>query len=111
MKLFTSFLTATTCLALFPLAAHANIERSIEKKFTVQPAGALTVETAGGKVELSSSGENEVKVIAKIHIKTDSEAEADDLMKSFRVEIAQENNSVTAVAERIKNGLLDWRGN
>jgi len=111
MKLFTVFLTATSCLALLPLAARANIERSLEKKFSVQPAGALKVETSGGKVELSSSGESEVKVIAKIHFKTDSEGEADDLMKNFRVEITQENNNVSAIAERIKNGLLDWSGN
>jgi hypothetical protein len=51
MKTHSWALAAALCAGL-TLTAHAKIERVVEKSFTVQPGGVLTVETQGGNIRV-----------------------------------------------------------
>ena len=98
MKSHTLLLTAGL-LALVPFAAHAKIERVVEKSFTVQPGGILRVETHGGDVRVETSSDSTVKVVAHERIHASSEAEADELLKKLTLTIEQKPEGVSALAK------------
>ena len=94
-----SILLAAGLLAVIPVVAHAKIERVVEKTFTVQPGGLLTVETQGGSVSVKTASENTVKVVAKETIKAGSESEADELLKNLTLTIEQSAGGVSAISK------------
>lgn len=90
-------------LALAPFSAHAKIERVVEKTFTVQPGGVLRIETQGGDIEVQSSPDPTVKVVARERIRASSDAEADELLKDLTLTIEQQPEGVSALAKYEKN--------
>lgn len=86
-------------LAATTLAAHAKIDRTIEKTFTVQPGGTLHVETSGGEIRLAPSTDSTINVTAHEHIRANSEAEADDILKKLELSIEQNGTDVLAKAK------------
>lgn len=98
MKL-PSLLLSAGLLALSPFAAHAKIERVVEKTFTVQPGGILKVETSGGEIRVQTSADAVVKVTAKERIRASTDAEADDILKKLTLEIEQSADGVSAYAK------------
>jgi len=99
MKPTLRFLLAAGLLAAVPFVAHAKIERTVEKSFTVQPGGTLRVETQGGEIRVSPSADGVVKVTAREKIRASSDAEADDLLKKLELTFEQNGNDVTATAK------------
>lgn len=95
----TPLLLAASLLAFIPLHAHAKIERVVEKSFSVQADGLLTVETQGGNVRVETSEGNTVKVVAKQTIKADSEREADELLEKLALVIEQQDGGVVATSK------------
>lgn len=93
------------CLAASVLTAHAKIERTVEKTFAVQPGGSLRVETQGGDVRVAVSSDSSVKVTARQRIRTNSESEADELLKKLDLTIEQNGNDVTATAKYEKKAF------
>lgn len=94
----TPFFFAAGLLAILPLSTHAKIVRVIEKSFAVQPGGLLTVETQGGNIQVEAWDQPTVKVTATQTLKTDSESEADELLKKLALTIEQEGSGITAKA-------------
>jgi hypothetical protein len=78
--------------------AQAKIERLVEKTFTVQPGGTLHVETHGGEIRLEPSPDLVVHVTARERIRTDSEADADNLLRKLTLTLEQQGNDVNAIA-------------
>jgi DUF4097 and DUF4098 domain-containing protein YvlB len=107
MKLTPLFFSAA-CLAVLPLSAHAKIERVVEKSFSVQPGGMLTVETQGGNIRVESSDDLTVKVVAKETFRTNSEKEADDILRKLSLDIEQDGADVSARA-RYENKPAGFR--
>lgn len=99
MKLTTSLFLAAGLFAATLSSAHAKIERIVEKTFTVQPGGTLKVSTQGGEIRVSPSNDNVVKVTAREKFRTDSESEADEVLKRLDLTIEQNGNEVTASAK------------
>ncbi|MBS0630644.1 MAG: DUF4097 family beta strand repeat protein [Verrucomicrobia bacterium] len=99
---------AAGLLALAPIAAQAKIERVVEKTFTVQPGGTLTVETQGGDVRILTSKDSTVKVTAKEKIKAGSESEADELLKKLTLTMEQVPEGVSALA-KYEKPVSGWR--
>ena len=99
MKLTSRFILAAGVLAVAPFTAHAKIERTVEKTFTVQPGGSLHVDTQGGEIRVAPGTDGTVKITARERIRADSESEADELLKKLDLTIEQTGNSVSASAK------------
>lgn len=109
MNPLTRLLTAGL-LAALPLAAHAKIERTVEKTFAVQPGGTLTVNTQGGDVRVVPGGDQEVRIVARQRFpRADTEAEADEVMRDLTFELTQQGNDVSVLSrsERRLSGF-NW---
>ncbi len=109
MKILPSLL-ATGLLALAPLALSAKIVRTVERSFTVQPGGNLTVVTQGGDIVVHTADTPEVRVVARQTVRANTDAEADKLLADQSLRIEQQGNDVVAEAkyERSKSGLV-WK--
>lgn len=99
MKTAPRFLFAAGLLAAVVSSAHAKIERIVEKSFTVQPGGTLKLDTQGGEIRVSPSSDNVVKVTARQKFRTNSESEADEVLKKLEMVIEQNGNEVSARAK------------
>jgi hypothetical protein len=101
MNILSSCLAAAG-LVILPLAAHAKIERVVEKTFTVQPGGGLTIDTAGGDIRVMPGAVDQVHVIARQKIRANSAAEADKLLEKLELRMELSGNDVTATAKYAK---------
>lgn len=107
MKTSTLLLAAGLLAAAVPVAAFARIERVVEKTFTVQPGGLLTVDTQGGNIDVQPGNDTTVKVVAKERIRASSDSEADDLLKDLTLTIEQDGDGVVAKA-KYEKGFSGW---
>lgn len=98
MKLLSCLLiaAATTGLAI---SAHAKVERTVEKTFTVSGAGKIRLTTSGGTISVVAGADGTVKITAKERIRADSDAEADELLKDLELKFEQNGNDVSASAK------------
>lgn len=103
MKTFIALVTLGALLGA-PSFAHAKINRTVEKTFTVQEGGDLKVQTSGGDIEIVSGNGNEVKVTARERINADSDAKADEILQDLELTIEQQGNGVLAKAKYTKSG-------
>jgi hypothetical protein len=92
-------LLSAALLAALPVAAHAKIERVVEKTFTVKPGGQVTVETSGGNITVQTTTDEKATVVAKEKIRASSEAEADELLKDLTLTIEQNGDEILAKAK------------
>jgi len=95
---------ALVALGSLAVSAQADIKRTVEKNYTVNPGGALKVQTSGGDIKVLTGPGNDVKVTAVQRIRTDSEEKADELLKDLDLRIEQQGDNVTAVAKYEKKG-------
>lgn len=95
MKIITRRLVPAALFAFSISAAHAKIERTIEKSFTVQPGGTFHLETQGGNIHVQPGNDPVVKITAKEKIAASSEAEADELLQKLTLKMEQAGNDVT----------------
>jgi hypothetical protein len=102
---YTRLLATVSLLAVLTASASAKIERVIEKSFQVQPRMRLKVSTMGGNINVSTSGDSQVKIVAKEHIHADSETEADEMLKKLELTMEQNGNEVSASASYERGGL------
>jgi DUF4097 and DUF4098 domain-containing protein YvlB len=100
-------LLAASVLATTAVAAHARIDREIEKNFTVNGAGTLKVSTQGGGIKVVPGSGNAVKVTARQKIKADTDAEADEVLKKLELTFEQAGNDIIVVSryERQPSGF------
>jgi DUF4097 and DUF4098 domain-containing protein YvlB len=103
MKTSIRLLSVAGVLAFGAVSAHAKIHRTVEKTFAVQPGGELKVETQGGNIEIKTSAEPSVHVVAKETILAGSEQEADTLLKDLDLTIEQSGSGVVATAKYEKH--------
>jgi hypothetical protein len=108
MKNFLTLVALGAALAL-PAALQAKITRVVEKTFAVQPNGSFKATTQGGDITIQTHDLNEVRIVAKQQFRTDSEAEADDVIKKLTLTLAQDGNAVTAEASYEKSSSF-FRG-
>lgn len=81
------------------LVAHARIDRTVEKTFSVNAAGVLHVETQGGEIRVTPSTDSVVRITAKQRIRANSEAEADKLLEKLDLTFEQNGNDVRVISK------------
>jgi DUF4097 and DUF4098 domain-containing protein YvlB len=97
--------------ALATSPAFARIERTVEKSFSVQPGGTLTVSTHGGNITVSPGAGSEVTVTARqVFGRAKTEAEADRLAAELELTIEQQGNNVQASARSPRKARFSWGG-
>jgi DUF4097 and DUF4098 domain-containing protein YvlB len=99
MNLPKCLLAASTALTVLASVASAKIEREVERTFQVQPGVHVNLSTLGGNITVTSTTDAEVKIVAKEHIRTNSDAEADELLKKLNLTFEQKGDTVSATAE------------
>jgi DUF4097 and DUF4098 domain-containing protein YvlB len=102
---YSRLFATVSLLAAIAAPASAKIERVVEKSFQVQPGMRLKVSTMGGNINVAASSDSQVKIVAKEHIRADSEAEADEMVKKLELTIDQNGNEVTASASYEHEGF------
>lgn len=108
MKTLSCLLTVGALLAI-SVPAEAKIVRTVEKTFTVQPGGTFTGSTQGGDIKVTSGDVAEVRVVARQTIRTDSEQEADELLKGLEFRLEQQGNNVIAEAKYERQKVWGWK--
>lgn len=103
MKTSIRLLSVVGVLAFGAASAQAKIHRTVEKTFAVQPGGELKVDTQGGNIEVKTSAEPTVHVVAKETIRASSDKQADDLLEDLDLTIEQDSGGVTASAKYKKH--------
>ena len=91
-----SFLAGLCAAAVLP--ALGQVERTVEKSFSVQPGGTLRVSSFKGEIRVSPSNDSTVKITARQKISAGSDAEADELLGKLQLTIEQKGSEVSAVA-------------
>lgn len=95
--LLSLVLSAGISAAILP--AYGAIDRTVEKTFTVAEAGTLRLNTDGGSIQVTTGATGVVKITAHEHIRADSDAEADSLLKNLDLKFEQSGNDVSASAK------------
>jgi len=108
MKSLSCLLTVGALLAV-PAAAEAKIVRTVEKTFAVQAGGHFTGSTQGGDIKVVTADVAEVHVVARQVIRTDSETEADELLKGLQFRLEQQGNDVVAEAKYEREKGFHWK--
>jgi DUF4097 and DUF4098 domain-containing protein YvlB len=99
MKNLKSFAFAAVVPALFSASAHATIDRSLARTFSVQPTGEIQVENVGGNISVEPSATGSVTVTALEKFQASSESAADGIAQKLSVTIEQHGAVVTASAK------------
>jgi hypothetical protein len=109
MKSLLSLLTLGALL-VSPAPLHAEITRTVEKTFAVQPGGNFRAGTQGGDITIRSADINEVRIVVKQIIQASNEQEADKILKRLTLTLDQTGNNVVAEA-KYPNPPNGWSGN
>jgi hypothetical protein len=93
---------AASVLALVALAtpAQAQIERRLERTFTVAAGHTVDVEIAGGSIRTSTGAGTQVQVTLTQVIHADSDRDADDLLKDYDIHATQSGDRIEVVGRR-----------
>jgi hypothetical protein len=90
----------TVAAALFTaLPAHAKIERTVEKIFTVNAGGTIHLDTGGGSIRVTPGSDGQVKITAREKIDAGSDAEADALLEHLDLQFDQSADGVRGTAK------------
>lgn len=92
-------------MAVVALAApaRAQIERRLERTFTVAPGHLVSVTLAGGGITTSTGTGNQVQVTLTQVVRASSDREADDLLKDYDVSATQSGDHIEVVGRRRAN--------
>ena len=88
--LFTAALLSSACYDVSLGSAADTVHRS----FRVGPGGKLFLDSTAGSIEVSSGGQNEVRVDVERELRGATDAEAEDQLRDLRMEFRQEGNDV-----------------
>jgi DUF4097 and DUF4098 domain-containing protein YvlB len=92
------------------LAAFAETEEQVSKRFTVQPGGKLVVDVDFGSVDVRTSDANQVSVEVVRTVKRGDKEDEEAFLKERPVTFAQDGNTVTVRSRAATKQGWSWRG-
>ncbi len=101
-----------TSLFLFAgcLAASAETEEQINKRFAVQPGGKLVVDVDFGSIEVGTNASSEVVVDVFRKVSRRSKSAEEEFLSERPVNFSQDGNTIT-IHSRAKNKIAwSWKG-
>lgn len=98
-KLFLLPILFATTLSLF-----ANVERTLEKSFTIAPGNEVKIDLPSGSIEVTVGDSDQVEITLFQKFKTNSETEADELLSHFEISAEQESDAVRLIVKKEDSG-------
>jgi len=105
MQLKTNWICVLMVLVSLPLVA-GEFEETIEKEFTVQPGGLLTVKADLGSIEVKTVNANQVRATVLFRSRKGNEKQFLEKIKELDVRFEKNDNEVIITAEYEKQGNL-----
>jgi DUF4097 and DUF4098 domain-containing protein YvlB len=99
---------ASTLLFIGCLAAIADTEERLDKRFNAEPGGKLVVDVDFGSVEVTTSPNREVKIDVFRKVKRGGKEDEDAFLKERPVNFAQDGNTITIQSRATTKN--SWRG-
>ena len=109
MKPSLSLLVASSLLA-GSLAALAETEEQINKRFAVEPGGKVVVDVDFGSIEINTNATGEVTVDAVRKVSRGSKADEEAFLAARPVTFSQDGNTVTIYSRAKSKQSWSWRG-
>ena len=81
----------------------ANVQRTLEKSFTIRPGSEVEVDIPSGSIEVTVTDTDQVEFRLVQTFKTNSESEADELLSHFEITTEQDSDGVHLIARREEN--------
>jgi hypothetical protein len=95
-----------------PDRSYQNKDPYLTREFTLAGAGELRVQTSGGNITVAGTDGNRVKVNMYVNKsswgKNPSAKEVEEALENYTIDISQNGNTVSAIAE---NKSKNWSGN
>lgn len=104
MKLFSLLLFAGC------LAACAETEERINKRFAVQTGGKVVVDVDFGSIDVSTNATSEVTVDVFRKVSRRNKSDEEAFLRERPVTFSQDGDTVTIRSRRQKKGGDSWRG-
>src|SRR6266705_4730675 len=101
-----------SCLLLMvgSLAACAETEEQINKRFAVQPGGKLVVDVDFGSIDISTNATSEVTVDILRKVSRKNKTSEEEFLRDRPVTFSQDGNTLT-IQSRAKSRIgWSWRG-
>lgn len=89
-------------------SARADIERQVEKSFTVSANGWLYIDADMGSIKVSSGPEEKVQITLYQSIDVGSEKEADNLLKDLKLDFVQTGSEVRVTSRYDRDRIFGW---
>lgn len=99
---------ALLCLAV-PTPAAAQIERRLERSFTVSPGHTVSVKLSGGGITTTTGTGNTVQVTINYAVDVSSERDADDILSDFEISANQLGDRIEVFGRRRMNASRRYR--
>src|SRR5438128_4146322 len=100
-----------SCILLFAscLAACAETEEQINKRFAVQEGGKIVVDVDFGSIDVHTNATSEVVVDVFRKIKRGSKSDEEAFLRDRPVTFSQDGNTITIHSRATSNRALTWR--
>ncbi len=92
------------------IPAQADIKRTVTKSYQVSPGGWLRIDADLGTIQVNSSTNDEVEITLLEVMNTNSEKEADRILKDLHLAFTQQGSEIRVTARYDRSGLFNWCG-
>ncbi|MEP6647469.1 MAG: DUF4097 family beta strand repeat-containing protein [Saprospiraceae bacterium] len=93
----------------FMLKDSEHVEKKVNREFTIQPNGYVTLTNKYGSLDVAIGEDNQVKINVTISAKASSEKKAQEAVDRISIDFEEGNNRVQATTNiESANGWLSW---
>lgn len=90
---------------------HSRYSETVKRSFTVNPGGELIMKVHSASVEITTGGDNELKVEAFLEARAKSEAKAKEMLKEYNLVITQKGDDVQIDSKDARHHWgFNWSG-
>lgn len=108
MKCSLLLLLLTPSLSM-ALAEKSEVEKRINKEFTVQSDGSLAIDNKYGSIDIAIGESNRIKMEVVMKVKAGSEKKAQETLDRISIDMSQSGNRVSAATNiSSTSGWMSW---
>lgn len=104
-KWFLFSFIALTGIILINTQCYADIDRTVEKTFKVNPGGTLTIDSDRGAITVSTKETDMVTIEVEQIADASSEKAAKSIFEEFKLDFTQDGNNIVVTGKQEESGL------